>query len=281
MNKIIFLAAIIVLSAGLVFSQDEPVYSPYESPYILDNQSTFVNYEKTLEMAIQHKFGTVENGITDIYGLYSSANIRIGFDYVPIKNLQIGYGLTRTEMTHDFNLKYVVFEQTQSNSKPFALAVYGNLGINGLEKEQLGANNAFPQRLSMFGQLLMSRKFGDYLTIQLGGSYSHFNMVDVDKYDYDRVAIHFSGRYKLAGTGAIVVNYDQPLDALRLTRDEQVDLNPNISFGYEFFTGTHDFQIYMGYTNHLLQQHAMVKENKEFEFEMFNIGFLITRLWAL
>ena len=133
----------------------------------------------------------------------------------------------------------------------------------------------------MFGQLLMSRKIGDYLTLQLGGSYSHFNMVDINAFDYDRFAIHFSGRYKLAGTGAIIINYDQPLEALRLTRDEQVDLNPNISVGYEFFTGTHDFQIYMGYTNHLLQQHAMVKETKDFEFEMFNFGFLITRLWAL
>jgi len=279
MNKLLFLIGIVLLSTGFVFSQDEPVYSPFESPYILDNQTTFVNYEKTLEMAIQHKFGTFENGITDIYGIYSSANIRIGFDYVPIKNLQIGYGLTRMEMTHDFNVKYTVFEQTQNNSKPFALAVYGNLGINGLEEEQLGANNDFSQRLSMFGQLLMSRKFIDKITVQLGASYSHFNMVDIAKYDYDRVALHFSGRYKLAGTGAIIVNYDQPLDVLRLTGHEDFDLNPNISVGYEFFTGTHDFQIYMGYTNHLLQQHAMVKETKDFEFEMFNFGFLITRLW--
>jgi hypothetical protein len=279
MNKIIFLAAIIVLNSGLLFSQDEPVYSPFESPYILDNQNTFVNMEKTLQMAIQHKFGTFENKMSDIYGLYSSANIRIGFDYVPIKNLQIGYGLTRTEMTHDFNLKYTVFEQTQSNSKPFALAVYGNLGINGMEKEQLGVNSEFPRRLSMFGQLLMSRKFGESLTLQLGGSYSHFNMVDIAKYDYDRIAVHFSGRFKLAGTGAIIINYDQPLDLLRLSGHEDFDLNPNISVGYEFFTGTHDFQIFMGYTNHLLQQHAMIKEGKDFEFEMFNFGFLITRLW--
>jgi hypothetical protein len=87
--------------------------------------------ERTLQMAIQHKFGTFENGMTDIYGLYSSANIRIAFDYVPIKNVQVGYGLTRTEMTHDFSAKWTVFEQTQSNSRPVALAFYGNLGING------------------------------------------------------------------------------------------------------------------------------------------------------
>jgi hypothetical protein len=71
------------------------------------------------------------------------------------------------------------------------------------------------------------------------------------------------------------------LDVLRLTGHEDIELNPNLSIGYEFITSTHDFQVYMGYTNHLLPQHAMVKETKDFEFKMFNIGFLITRLWAL
>jgi hypothetical protein len=72
-------------------------------------------------------------------------------------------------------------------------------------------------------------------------------MVDIEKFDYDRFAVHFSGRYKLAGTGAIIFNYDQPLDATSINQSmKQVDLNPNISVGYEFFTGTHDFQILYG-----------------------------------
>jgi hypothetical protein len=187
MNKILLLIAIIIFSTGFAFSQDEktetkdkPVRSPYDSPYLLESQTTFILPEKTLELAIQHKFGTFENGMTDIYGIYNSANIRLGFDYVLIKNVQIGYGLTRTEMTHDFNAKWTIFEQTRKNTKPFALALFGNVGINGQEKEQLGMNNAFEQRLSMFGQLIVSRKFGYRTTLQLAGSYSHINLYNIE-----------------------------------------------------------------------------------------------------
>jgi hypothetical protein len=184
-------------------------------------------------------------------------------------------------MAHDFNAKYTLFEQTRKNTRPFALALYGNMGIDGREEENLGANNEFTQRLSYFGQILMSRKFGYRVTVQLGGSFSHFNMTDTARFDYDRIGIHFAGRVKVTPTGNIVFNYDQPLDVLRLSGTSEYELNPNVTVGYEMVTSTHAFHVYMGYTNHLLPQYAMVRETKDFEFEQFNIGFTITRLWAL
>ncbi|WP_462279702.1 DUF5777 family beta-barrel protein [Salinivirga cyanobacteriivorans] len=287
MKKILLLLPVLFLSCQFLIAQEteketkpRPVRAPFESPYLLDNQTTFILPEKTLQMAIQHKFGTMEEGISDLYGIYSSANIRIGFDYVPYKNVQVGYGLTRTNMTHDFNAKWTVFEQTRDNSRPLGLALYGNMGIDGREKENLGAQNAFPQRLSYFGQLIMSRKFGYRVSVQLGASFSHFNMTDTSRFDYDRVGIHFNGRVRVAPTGNIVFNYDQPLDFLRLSGTEEYELNPNITIGYEIVTSTHAFHLYMGYTNHLLPQYAMVRETKEFELEQFNFGFTITRLWS-
>ncbi|HKK59062.1 MAG TPA: DUF5777 family beta-barrel protein [Salinivirga sp.] len=287
MKKILLLLSVLFLSCQFLIAQEteketkpRPVRAPFESPYLLDNQTTFILPEKTLQMAIQHKFGTMEEGISDLYGIYSSANIRIGFDYVPYENVQVGYGLTRTNMTHDFNAKWTVFEQTRDNSRPLGLALYGNMGIDGREKENLGAQNAFPQRLSYFGQLIMSRKFGYRVSVQLGASFSHFNMTDTSRFDYDRVGIHFNGRVRVAPTGNIVFNYDQPLDFLRLSGTEEYELNPNITIGYEIVTSTHAFHLYMGYTNHLLPQYAMVRETKEFELEQFNFGFTITRLWS-
>ncbi|ALO15061.1 hypothetical protein L21SP5_01411 [Salinivirga cyanobacteriivorans] len=287
MKKILLLLPVLFLSCQFLIAQEteketksRPVRAPFESPYLLDNQTTFILPEKTLQMAIQHKFGTMEEGISDLYGIYSSANIRIGFDYVPYKNVQVGYGLTRTNMTHDFNAKWTVFEQTRDNSRPLGLALYRNMGIDGREKENLGAQNAFPQRLSYFGQLIMSRKFGYRVSVQLGASFSHFNMTDTSRFDYDRVGIHFNGRVRVAPTGNIVFNYDQPLDFLRLSGTEEYELNPNITIGYEIVTSTHAFHLYMGYTNHLLPQYAMVRETKEFELEQFNFGFTITRLWS-
>src|SRR6056297_392701 len=118
MKKILLLLSVLFLSCQFLIAQEteketkpRPVRAPFESPYLLDNQTTFILPEKTLQMAIQHKFGTMEEGISDLYGIYSSANIRIGFDYVPYENVQVGYGLTRTNMTHDFNAKWTVLNR--------------------------------------------------------------------------------------------------------------------------------------------------------------------------
>lgn len=259
--------------------KDRPVFEPFFGGYILDAQTTYIHPEKTLNYAIQHKFGTIEKGKTDIWGIYSSANVRLAVDYVVYKNVQVGYGLTRTDMVHDFNVKYTILEQTRKNTIPVALSFYGNLGISGKPDDAFGENYEFTNRMSYFGQLLVSRKFSDKISLQVGASFSHFNHADTSKFNFDRIGIHASGRVKLTPTGSFVFVYDQPLNALQLDNRVDDEVNPNISIGWDISTVTHSFQIYMGYSNEILPQYYMLREQKPFEFQQFNIGFVITRMW--
>ncbi len=259
--------------------KDRPVAEPFFGGYLIDAQTTVIQSPKTLEFIIQHKFGTFENGAEDIWGIYNSANVRLGLDYVVYKNLQIGWGLTRTDMTHDFNVKYTILEQTRKNTVPVALGFYGNMGLSQKDKEAYGAEYVFSDRMSYFGQLIVGRKFHDRFSLQGGVSFTHFNHADTSVYSFDRIGLHLNGRIKVTGTGSFVFNYDQPLKALQLTVRENDDINPNITFGWEIATATHAFQIYMGYSKKILPQYYMMRETKEFEFEQFNIGFTITRMW--
>ncbi len=120
-----FITILIVLSfTGLAYGQneeskpkDKPVWAPFESGYLIDNQTTVIPSAKTLEYIIQHKFGTMDNGFSDLFGLYApGANIRMGLNYSLINNLQVGYGLTRLNMYSDFFLL-----NTPSLSKPDAI----------------------------------------------------------------------------------------------------------------------------------------------------------------
>ncbi len=258
---------------------DKPISEPFFGGYLLDEQTTMIQDEGTFGIAIQHKFGTIENGNSDVWGLYSSANIRLAADYVVYKNLQVGYGLTKTDLTHDFNVKYTIFEQTRKNTMPVAVGVYGNIGLSGNPDDAFGSEYEFTNRLTYFGQVMVGRKFGDRITVQAAASFSHFNQADTAKYDFDRIGLHLSGRVKLTGTGSLMFNYVQPLKALQLQNHDGVELNPNVSLGWEIATITHSFQIYMGYSKEILPQYYMMRENKEFTFDQFNIGFVITRMW--
>ncbi len=277
--SLFFISTIIVAQEEQEKSVDKPVSEPFASGYLIDNQTTLIQYPKTLEFVIHHKFGTLENGTEDIWGIYNSANVRLALNYVLIENLQVGWGLTRTDMVHDFNIKYNILTQTRKNTIPISLGVYGNLGLSAVTDDKLGLESNFGDRMSMFGQVIISRKFNDRITLQAGASFSHFNMADTSKFDYDRIGIHVNGRIKLTTQGSFIFNYDQPLKALQLSNHADVDLYPNISFGWEIATVTHAFQIYAGYSKEILPQYYMMRERKEFAFDQFNIGFTITRLW--
>jgi len=299
MRKYIFtLSCLLVFAFGSVLAQenateikkvDKPVRSPFESGYLIDNQTTLIQPVKTLEFAIQHKFGSVENGHSDLWGLYApSANIRLALNYVVAENIQIGLGVTKggtaaenaLKMITDFNAKWTILEQTRNNTVPIALAVYGNIAIDGRDKDIFEYDYGFSDRLSSFAQVIVGRKFNDEISLQTGLSYSHFNLIDKGSY-HDKLGVHFNGRFKVSPQGSIIFNLDAPIDLISLDSeaDDYKNSKPNLSFGYEISTSTHAFQIYMGNSKGLIQQDIMVNNSNKIDLDNFMIGFTITRLW--
>lgn len=77
------------------------VGNTFESIWLIDNQTVMVPLRKTFEFDILHRFGTINNGYSDLWGLYAPSNIRMGFGYTPINNLMVGFGLTKDRMLWD------------------------------------------------------------------------------------------------------------------------------------------------------------------------------------
>jgi len=101
-----------------------PVKNMFESIWIIDNQTVVVPYKGTFEFDIQHRFGVVSNGYDDFFGLYAPANIRLGFNYVPVEKLMVGFGITKTNLTWDLNAKYAILQQGRSGGSPLSISYY-------------------------------------------------------------------------------------------------------------------------------------------------------------
>jgi len=129
--------------------------------------------------------------------------------------------------------------------------------------------------------LIIGRKFTDWLSLQAGVSFTHYNSVGT-AYDHDKIGVHFNGRIKVSPQGSIIFNYDAPLKIKEIT--EQISWTnppkPNLAFGYEISTSTHAFQIYMGTADGLLPQDNMMWNQNDFTKHQLFIGFNITRLWG-
>ncbi len=275
---------------------NKPVRFVWESGYLIDQQTSKIAPVHTLESSIQHKFGSMNNGRQDLYGIMApGANVRIGLDFVIAKDVQIGYALQKKNMYSEFNAKWTPFQQ-MNTGMPVSISFYGNVAIDGRQTSVWKADQyyhssdsvaytkhdyRFVDRLSYYSQIMIARKFNSFLTLQAGASFSHFNTTPWHQ-DHDKVGIHAGGRVKLTPQGSFIFNVDFPLQIKSFSEQADFTIHPEpvASFGYEVSTSTHAFQIYVGSNDTLLPQDMMLNNMRTISWDNFCVGFTITRLWG-
>lgn len=263
-----------------VDGKSKPVKNTFGSVWVMDNQTVMVPIKGTLEMDIQHRFGTVENGKKDVFGLFAPSNIRLGMTYSPVNKLYVGAGLTKERMQADINAKYAIIQQTMDNKTPVSISYFVNMVVDARDKSFF---RYAVHRLSYFNQLLIARKITERLSLQVAPSFSWFNNIEgyVDsegniqnKMQNGHLAISAMGRFKVTDQSAITLGYDQPL-----TQHPANNPHPNISFGFETTTSSHAFQVFMGNYYGIVPQSNNVFNQNDYRNGQFVIGFNISRLW--
>ncbi len=265
-----------------VKEKDKPVRPAFQSGWMIDNQTSFISSPKTLELDIQHKFGTMDNGFSDLFGIYApGANIRLGFSYVPIKKLQIGYGIAKQNMYSDFSAKYLLFEQTRKNTIPVSVALFGNIAFDGRNKDMFGINYKGTNRISYFGQVIVSRKVTDWFALQVNGSFSHFNAVD-SLVDHDKISAGINAKFQFSPQSSILLQYDIPFSIQGIAEhsDFYQPAKPNLGIAWEISTSTHTFHIYVTTADGFLPQWNALYNQNDFTKGDLMFGFTITRLWS-
>jgi len=240
----------------------------FEGATLIDNPTNVLFQKNTLEVQMSHRFGLINGGSNDMAGFWAPSNIRIGLSYAILDRVTIGYGTTKFDRLQDFNLKVALLRQTRSNSMPISISYYGNFTASALKRDNFSATQ---NRYSYFSQLIIAKKFGQNLSLELAPSISHYNIVDKSMQN-DMVAIAFGGRMKISAQSAIILDYTQPI-----TQFDSNQPKPGISIGAEFSTSAHVFQIMLTNYNGLVQQKNIMFNQNDFFNGDFMIGFNITR----
>ena len=299
----------------------KPVKNTFQSVWLIDNQTTMVPIKGTMEMDIQHRFGTWNNGYEDFWGFFAPSNIRIGMSYVPIKKLNVGIGFTKTTAAvipkgttssvsgplWDLGLKYSLITQTKGKY-PVSVSYYFNGSYNTMKDPDHDVYRYSSDRLAFFNQILIARKITDKLSVQVAPSLSHHNVVNGyytklndstlqinPSMEFNHFAVAISARYKLTNVTSVMISYDQPI-----TKHATSNPNPSLSFGIEFNTSSHSFQLFFtnfyylnpainnmyntnnpfAYTDHSTNDPSTPEdESTKVKGGRFLIGFNITRLW--
>jgi len=227
----------------------------------------------------------MENGISDIWGIFGAANTRLGLNYSVTDWLQLGVGTAKVNKLQDIGLKINLMQQSRNKKVPVTVTYYGNMAIDARDEEFFGVNYSFNDRFTFFNELMVTRKFCNWFTMTVGGSFSHFNMVD-SLYEHDKIALHFLGRFRLSEQSSIIINYDLPLDIEGMSEWNEANYDkmpdpskPNFGIGWEIATLTHAFQLFVGTSTFMVPQYnVMMNQNDWTDGDIF-IGFNITRDW--
>lgn len=261
--------------AGSLFAQDDyPIDATFDNGILFDNQTIMTPYKGMLEFQIHHRFGMVTDGIENLWGIYSSANVRLGLNYAITDRLMVGVGTTRGYKLQDFQAKYQILRQTMENTVPVSLAFYGNMAIDARPDENFGPEEEykFMHRMSYFSQFLVARKFSEKLSLQVAPTLIYFNTVERG-YKNLNYGLSAGGRFMFAMGHSFVVEYDQNFTK---QEDDEKQPKPQLAFGWEKSTPTHCFQLFFANYTGILGQHNFLYNQNDFTKGDYLVGLNIT-----
>jgi hypothetical protein len=272
-----FVTALFGQEAAQTAEKSAPVRFTFGTGTLIDNQTVATPYKGGLELLIQHRFSLIEN-IHNLYGIYGSANTRIGLNYGITDRLMIGGGTTKDYKLQDLQWKYLILQQTEDNSMPVSLSYFGNIVADLREEAAFGPAASFKEmhRLSYFTQLIVARKFSEKISAQIAPSFIYLNSVprtsDTTGYKNMNFGIHAGARANLFGSHSLMLEYDQLLTKQEL----DVQPKPNLALGWEISSATHCFQVFVANYTSIINQYNLVYNTNDLAKGDYLFGFNIT-----
>jgi hypothetical protein len=279
-----FLLLLLSVFLTPVFSQEEtqetksskPVRFTFGTTVLIDNQTVATPYKGGLELEIHHRFSNIEN-YHNLFGIYGSANTRMGLNYGVTDRIMVGVGTTKDYKLQDIQWKYLILQQTEDNSMPVSLSYYGNIVIDLRKNDAFGIGEYRSiHRLSYFTQFILARKINEMFSIQVAPSAAYFNSVpqytDTTGYKNLNLGLSAGARANLFGNQSLILEYDQ----LLTKQDLEDQPKPNLALGWEVGTATHTFQIFVANYNQIVNQRNLVFNTNNFAKGEYLVGFNVT-----
>jgi hypothetical protein len=279
-----------ILLAGKSFSQDttdllsglgdeppkkEYVYNAFKSSRVIMAHSMEMLRPGVLDFRILHRFGRVNGGAYEFFGLDGPATVRLGLDYGITDDLTVGIGRSSFNKEFDGFVKYRVIQQS-TGPKSFPLSLVGVAGstLTTLKWSDPARENYFSSRVAYYGQLIIGRKFTDGITLQLMPSIVHRNLVPTKEDPGDLISTGIGGRFKLSKRISLNLDY-------HFVFNNNDQFNNPLSVGFDIETGGHVFQLH--FTNSQGINERSFLANTEYDWGDGDIffGFNISRSFQI
>ncbi len=263
---------------------DKTVTAAFKGLKVVNFESTKIAAKNDFYFIVSHRFGTVKNGVDDLFGLDQSVT-QIKFIYGFSDWLNLGVSRSSNQKKYGFQAKYRI-KQQQTDGFPVTVVGYNLVTINTSLRKDNFPNIVFGDKLTYTTQLLLSRKFSEKLSVLLAPTFLHQNLatrsfvVQDDgttlSYDEDnsQFALGIGGRYKVSKRMSINADY-----GVHLNRNSNSNFRNPLSIGVDIETGGHVFQLNFSNAQAMFEEGFIVNAQGDWGSGDFFFGFNLQRVF--
>lgn len=254
-------------------SEVKYVAAAFKGTHIINGHSSKTKSKGELDFLIYHRFGTINSGIQEFFGL-DQANMRLGFEYGLTDLINIGIGRSTYDKTYDGFIKWKFLRQkTGAENVPVSIAWISTIAIPTVV---ITDSLTTVERMSFAHQIMISRKFGEKLSLQVMPGIVHLNTVPQVSDNNDIVYLGAAYRYKLNQSFALTGEYYWQFNPIA-----SVQTYDAIGFGVDIETGGHVFQLHITNSRPTFESGFITGTTDNFWDGDIRFGFNISRTFQV
>lgn len=253
------------------------VTATFKSTRVINGHSIENVAQGVLDFRISHRFGPLNQGIKDFFGL-DAATTRLGFDYGITDWLMVGIGRSSFQKEVDGLIKIKLLRQREGGGMPVSISYLGNAGVQTAEASNVpaGKDYFFSNRLAYANQLIIARKFSSSISLQLMPTHVHYNLVPLAADPNEVLAMGVAGRIKLTRRISLTGEYYYTLPDYKLSGSRNA-----LSLGFDVETGGHVFQLLFTNASGMSERTFIGQTTGDWGAGDTRFGFNISRVFTI
>ena len=252
-------------------------YGTFKSTRVINGHSNERMPERQLDVRIEHRFGLINQGYSEFFGLDQS-NTLLSLEY-GVKNwMMVGLNRTSLDKTVSGFTKFTLFRQcTGQTEMPVSVSLLLETSVIGTKWQYPERDNLFSSRVSYTTQLIVARKVNENLSLQLAPVWIHRNLVPAIIDRNDMFALGIASRYKISRRTSLNVEY---YPVLSPSWNHAQMYQNSLSIGFDIETGGHVFQILLSNTSGMIEKAFVTEATGKWLNGDIHLGFNISRVFS-
>lgn len=252
----------------------EIVTGSFKGTRVINGHSVETTKRGVLDFQIRHRFGFVNSGLYDFFGL-DNATERMSFDYGITDKLAIGIGRSTFQKQMDGFIKYRLLRQSTGYK---AMPISVTLLASGIVKTIKNTDPTKPltgtDKTSYAYQAIIARKFNNNTTLQLMPTLVHYNLVPKATDPNDMFSLGIGARQKISRRLALTAEYYHQFNKFD-------GYNSSLALGVDIETGGHVFQLHFTNSTGMTEPTFIHETTGDFFKGDIHFGFNISRAFTL